>query len=173
MGGAEMFENTDWAKEERLEFLARPMGEFWKRNKWECTITEWIPDYKRLQHLKKKVQGPLQQNIIRRKYDSTGRLIYPSNLQKHIIKKCMNSRGETIKIYNTDGKVIVDEVFYDYYIDIDMWTMLDVIEEMRRTRKRSVDVFIGRLYPEEEYRKYQKVDTIIRDTENMTDDVNL
>ena len=30
---AETFENTNWAKEERLDFLARPMGEFWKRNK--------------------------------------------------------------------------------------------------------------------------------------------
>ena len=51
--------------------------------------------------------------------------------------------------------------------------MLDATEETRGIRKRSADVFRGYLYPEEEYRKYQKVDTIIRDTENMTDDVNL
>ena len=38
--------------------------------------------------------------------------------------------------------------------------MLEAIEEMKVTGKRSADVFIGYLYPEKEYRKYHKVDSI-------------
>ena len=38
--------------------------------------------------------------------------------------------------------------------------MLKTIEEVRGTRKRSVDEFVKRLYQEEQYRKYRKVDTV-------------
>ena len=45
-------------------------------------------------------------------------------------------------------------------MDRDMSMMLEAIEETKGTGKRSADVFIGYLYAEEEYWKYQKVDTI-------------
>ena len=70
----------------RLFELAKPMGEFWKWIRWNYTVTEWIPNYGRLRRLKKRVQGQLQRSIIKRGYGHTGRLIYPSNLQKHVIK---------------------------------------------------------------------------------------
>mgnify|MGYP003323801127 CR=1 FL=1 len=57
-------------------------------------------------------------------------------------------------------RLLLIKLFYEYFIDRDVQMMLDAIEETRGTGKRSADVFIGRLYPEEEYRKYQKVDTI-------------
>ena len=72
-----------------------------------------------------------------------------------MIKKYVNS-GETIKIYNTDDKFVVNKFFYNYYIDRDMSMMLEAIDETKGTRKRSADEFIGYLYPEEEYRKYHK-----------------
>ena len=48
MGKVETYQDTDWAKEERLRELAEPMGEFPKKIRYEYTITEWIPDYGRL-----------------------------------------------------------------------------------------------------------------------------
>ena len=69
MGKAETWEDTYWAKEERLRRLAKPMGEIWKYHHDGYGITKWYPDYMRLSRLKKRIQGPLQRNYMRRKYD--------------------------------------------------------------------------------------------------------
>ena len=55
MGKAKTWRDTDWAKEERLQLLAEPMGEI---RKYTCYytgygITEWNPYRARLKRLKK------------------------------------------------------------------------------------------------------------------------
>ena len=161
MGKAETWEDTDWAKEERLQVLAQPMGRFQKQYRLGYTITKWIPNYRRLRRLKKRIQGLLQKSCIRRRYDCMGSLIYPSNIKRHLIERYLNSFSEIKKIYDTDGECTVDKVLYKYYVDMDMWKVLQTIKEVRTTKKRHTEEFIKHIYPEEEYdRKYQKVDTI-------------
>ena len=110
MGKAGTRRDMDWAKEDRLRMLARPMGEIRKHYDMNYTLTKWIPDYRRLRRLKKEVQGPLQKSCIRRRYDHTGSLIYPPNIERHVIKRYLNSFGEIVKIYDTDGECTIDKV---------------------------------------------------------------
>ena len=91
MGKAETWKDTK---------LAKSMGEIQKYHHDGYGITKWYPDYGRLRRLKKRIQGPLQRSYMRRKYDRTGSLVYPS--ERHVIKKYMNSQGEIVKIYDTD-----------------------------------------------------------------------
>ena len=72
----------------------------------------WHPDYSRLRRLKKSVQGPLQRDYWKRKHDQTGRLVLP--LERHVIKKVINSQGQVVKIYNTDKERVIDRVFNPY-----------------------------------------------------------
>ena len=67
--GKETWKDTNWAKEERLRELAKPMGEIQKYHYDGYGITKWYPDYGRLRRLKKRIQGPLQRSYMRRKYD--------------------------------------------------------------------------------------------------------
>ena len=66
---AETWDDTNWAKEERLQDLAEPMGKIQKYDHDGYRITKWYPDYERPGQLKKRVQGPLQRNYWNRKYD--------------------------------------------------------------------------------------------------------
>ena len=85
----------------------------------------------------------------------------------------MNSFGETVKIYDTDGQCVVDNVLYEYNVDTDMWKMMQIVKEVRVTKKRRTEEFIKRIYLEEEYdEKYCKVDTIYYCFENVTIIVN-
>ena len=106
MGKTETWEDTYWAKKERLRRLAKPMGEIRKYHHYGFIITKWYLDYMRLR--KKRIQRPLQRNYMRRKYDQTGSFIYAP--ERHVIKKYMNSQGEIVKIYDTDELCILDKV---------------------------------------------------------------
>ena len=49
IGKAETWNDTDWAKEERLRDLAKPMGEIRRYISWDgYGITKWYPDFERL-----------------------------------------------------------------------------------------------------------------------------
>ena len=78
------------------------------------TITRWIPDIDRLQCLKKVVHGPLQRSPYKRRRDQTGTYIIPTGTKRHVIKKYINSYGETIKIYDTDEVCILDKVLIPF-----------------------------------------------------------
>ena len=160
IGKSEQNPEDYWEKKDRLDQYKLPLGKLETYHIWNFTITRLVPNSKRMEHLQKRVQGPLQKNIYKRVHDRTGKWIYPSNLKKHVLMRFRNSSGKMIEIYDTDENVIIDRVHNDYYINTDMWMMLDTIEETRGTGKRRKDEFIKRLYPEEEYCKYQKVDTI-------------
>ena len=70
MGKGKTWRDTDRAKEELLQSLAKPMGEIHKyRTEYGYRITEWVPNRARLRLLRKKVQGPLQLGYWYRKYD--------------------------------------------------------------------------------------------------------
>ena len=71
-----------------------------------------------------------------------------------------NSNGKMIRIYNTDERCNVDKVYNNYNINDDLRMMLNTIEDVKGTKKRSVDKFIESLYEIDGIRKYQKVDTI-------------
>ena len=73
------WKDTDWAKEERLQELAKPMGEIRRYISWDNDygITKWYLYRERLKQLRKKVQGPLQRGYWYRKYDRTGKFVYP------------------------------------------------------------------------------------------------
>ena len=102
------------------------MGEIRRYVSWENNyhIAKWYPDRERLKRLRKKVQGPLQRGYWYRKYDQTGKFVYPS--ERHVIKKFRNSYGDVVKIYDTDEERILDEVYNEYFIEKDIWDMLDI-----------------------------------------------
>ena len=53
MGKAKTWKDTNWAKEERLQLLAKPMGEFHKyASDTGYGITKWYPDRARLRRLR-------------------------------------------------------------------------------------------------------------------------
>ena len=99
------------------------------------TITRWIPDIDRLQRLKKVVHGPLQQSPYKRRRDQTGKHIIPTGTKRHVIKKYINSYGETIKIYDTDEVRILDKVFNKYSLHSDVREMLKIIQRRRKVPK--------------------------------------
>ena len=74
--------------------------------------------------------------------------------------KYRNSHGKLIEIYDTDEMCRIDSVYDNYQTETNVQMMLKTIEEVRGTRKRSVDKFVKRFYQEEQYQKYCKVDTI-------------
>ena len=71
-----------------------------------------------------------------------------------------NSGRKLSEIYNTDKRFDVDRIYDDYNINNDLWMMMRTIEYTRGTKKRSGDEFVKRLYEEEHYQKYRKVDII-------------
>ena len=66
-----------------------------------------------------------------RKYDQTGKYVYPS--ERHVIKKYKNSYGDVVKIYDTDEERTLDEVYNEYYMYRDIVDMLDVAQENKNT----------------------------------------
>ena len=102
MGKAGTWRDTDWAKRERLEEFAQPMGRIRKQYRLGYTITKLILDYKRLDCFHKRLHGPLQRDSFWRRRDRTGSFVVPPNQKKHVIAKYLNSFGETVKIYDTD-----------------------------------------------------------------------
>ena len=117
--------------------------------KWWTTNyknTYWVADVSRKNRLKKIVHGLLQQSKYRQRYDQMGKHIIPPSLKKNVIHKDINNYSELIKVYNTDGKVLLDRVLNYYYFHIDMQNMLRRIKKTRGIGKRSVDVFLEYLY---------------------------
>ena len=120
-----------------------------------------VPGLQKTLSSKKKVQGPLQKSCIRRRYDCTGRSIYPSNIERHVIKKYVNSNGEVVKIYDNDKERTIDRVYNEYFVNVDIWDMWRIIEEGKVTKERYAEEFIKRIYEDITYdRIYHKVDTI-------------
>ena len=111
--------------------------------------------------LRKIVQGPLQRSSIRRKYNYTGQYIYPSNLERHVIKKYLNSQGEIVKVYDTDEERTIDRVYNDYFMDYNIWDMWNIIEGGKVTKEKYADEFFKRIYEDITYDQiYRKVDSI-------------
>ena len=135
MGKAGTWRDTDWAKRERLEELAKPMGRFCKQYRLGYTITEWIPDYGRLGCFHKRLHGPLQRDDYWRKRDRTGKFVVLPNQKKHVIAKYLNSFGEKVKNYDTDHAQTLDNVLHEYNVDLDMWKMLQTVKEVRVTKR--------------------------------------
>ena len=100
------------------------MGEIRRYICWETNyhIAAWYPDRGRLKRLRRKVEGPIQRGYWDRKYDRTGKFVYP--LERHVIKKFRNSYGDIVKIYDTDGERILDQVYNKYFMDNDITNML-------------------------------------------------
>ena len=137
-----------------------PLGELETYHSWNFTVTRWVPNSKRMKRLQKRVQGPLQKKIYKRAHDHTGKWIYPFNFKKHVLLKFRNSTRKMITIYDTDERCHVDRVYDNYNVNNDLRMMLNTIEIVKRTKKRSVDEFIEDLYEFDGISKYQKVDTI-------------
>ena len=132
--------------------MAEPMGEIRKyASDTGYGITKWYPDRARLRRLRKRVQGPLQLGYWYRKYDRTGKYIYPS--EKHVIKKYKNSYGDVVKIYNTDEERILDEVFNEYFMYRDLVDMLDVAQEKKIPEEKRIDKFLKRVYGDTTYNR--------------------
>ena len=108
-----------------------------------------VPWPSKAQTIKKKVQGPLQLGYWYRKYDRTGKYIYPS--EKHVIKKYKNSYGDVVKIYDTDEERILDEVFNKYFMYRDLVDMLDVAQEKKIPEEKRIDEFLKRVYGDTTY----------------------
>ena len=108
IGKAGTWRDTCWAREDLFAKLAAPMGEIRRHVCWDTNydITTWYPNGGRLKRLRRKVEGPLQRGYWNRKYDRTGKFVYPS--ERHVIKKFRNSYGDVVNIYDTDRKVILD-----------------------------------------------------------------
>ena len=149
-------------EKERLQEFTKPMGEIQKYHHEGYGITKWYPNYGRLRRLKKMIQGPLQRSYIRRKYDPTGDLIYPS--ERHVIKKYLNSQGEIVKIYDTDEERTIDKVRKDYFMVYNIWDMQDVIEGGKVPKEKYADEFFKRIYEDITYDwvYYNKVDPIFK-----------
>ena len=138
------------------------MGEIQKYHHDGYGITKWYPDYGRLRRLKKRIQGPLQKSYIRRKYDPTGDLIYPS--ERHVIKKYLNSQDEIVKIYDTDEVCTFNKVYNNYFMEFDIWDMWDVIEGRKVPKEIYADEFFKRIYEDITYNwiYYHKVNPIYK-----------
>ena len=122
------------------------MGKLETYNTWNFTVTQWVPNSKRMERLQKKVQGPLQKNIYKRVHDHRGKWIYPSNLKKHVLMRFRSSSGKMITIYDIDERCHVDKVYNNYNVNDDLRMMLNTIEDVKETKRRSVDEFIENLY---------------------------
>ena len=81
------------------------------------------------------VHGPLQRSPYKRRRDQTGTYIIPTGTKRHVIKKYINSYGETIKIYDTDEVRILDKVFNKYSLHSDVREMLKIIQRRRKVPK--------------------------------------
>ena len=126
------------------------MGEIHKYvNNYGYGITEWVPDRARLRQLRKKVQGPLQLGYWYRKYDQTGKYIYPS--EKHVIKKFRNSHGNVVKIYDTDEERILDEVFNEYFLYRDLVDMDCIIHDKKIPEEKRIHKLLKYLYGDTTY----------------------
>ena len=136
------------------------MGEICKYHHDGYGITKWYPDDRRLFCLKEIVQGPLQRSSIRKSYDHTGKYIYPSNLERHVIKKYLNSQGEIVKIYDTDE----ERIYNVYFMDYDIWDMWNIIEGGKVTKEKYANEFFKRIYEDITYDHiyYHKVDPIYK-----------
>ena len=109
------------------------------------------PEPSKAQTIKKKVQGPLQLGYWYRKYDRSGKYIYPS--EKHVIKKYKNSYGDVVKIYDTDEERILDEVFNEYFMYRDLVDMADVVQEKKIPEEKRIDKFLKRVYGDTTYNR--------------------
>ena len=83
-----------------------------------------------------------------RKYDQTGKYVYPS--ERHVIKKYKNSYGDVVKIYDTDEERTLDEVYNEYYMYRDIVDMLDVAQE-RKYLRRNVQTNFSSEYMETQH----------------------
>ena len=100
MGKGEPNPVDHWEKKrDKLDEYQLPLGRFETYNTWNFTTTRWVPNIFRMRRLKKKVQGPLQENVWKRAHDRIGELIYPSNLKRHVLMKFRNSSRKIITIY--------------------------------------------------------------------------
>ena len=153
IGKAGTWRDTWWAKEDKLAELAKPMGEIRRHVCWETDyhITAWYPDYERLKRLRKKVEGPLQRGYWDRKYDRTGKFVYPS--ERHVIKKFRNSYGDVVNIYDTDEKIVLDRVWNKYCWNRDITCMLAIVRDKKIPKEKRGDKFLKRTY---ESIKYQR-----------------
>ena len=55
-----------WKKRDRLDKYQLPLGRLETLNTfWNFTVTPWVLNTKRMEHLQKRVQGPLQKTYTR------------------------------------------------------------------------------------------------------------
>ena len=74
-----------WKKRDRLDKYRLPLGRLETLNTfWNFKIVQWVPNMHRLDRLKKIVHGPLQKNPYKSFHDCTGKMVYPSNLKRHV-----------------------------------------------------------------------------------------
>ena len=66
----------------------------------------------------------------------------PFEFLKICAHELCNSSGKMITIYDTDERCHVDRVYDNYNLNNDPRMMLNTIENVKGTKKRSVDEFI-------------------------------
>ena len=151
MGKGQTWEDTDEAKEERPRLLAKPMGEIkMYRSVFGYRTVEWAPNRKRLNRLRKKLQGPRELYWRRMSWDPIQRYVYPS--ESHVIKRFRKYNGKVVKIYDTDPTWFID-YDYDYYKfhkdleDMDRGIHNKEIPEEKRTDKLLKNIYGDPTYP--------------------------
>ena len=77
--------------------------------------------------------------------------VYPS--ERHVIKKYRNSYGDVVKIYDTDGEHILDQVYNKYFMHNDITNMLVIAKEKKIPKEKRGNEFLKRTY---ESIKYQR-----------------
>ena len=68
-----------------------------------------------------------------------------------MIKKFRNSYGDVVKIYDTDEERILDEVYNEYFIEKDIWDMLDIAQEEKIPEEKRADKLFKRIYGDTSY----------------------
>ena len=151
IGKAGTWRDTCWAREDLFAKLAAPMGEIRRQVYREDNydITAWYPNGERLKRLRRKVEGPLQRGYWNRKYDRTGKFVYPS--ERHVIKKYRNSYGDVVNIYDTDRTTILDRVWNQYNWYSDTTLMLAIVRDKKVPKEKREDEYLKRTYESTTY----------------------
>ena len=56
-----------------------------------------------------------------------------------------------MKIYNTDEEQILDEVYNEYFMEKDIWDMLDIAREEKIPEEKRANEFFKRIYGDTSY----------------------
>ena len=146
IGKAHTWNDTDEAKEKKLQQLAQPMGYVRMfRDEYGYSVVEWNPNYERIFRLKDKAEGPLQLHPYDRRRDSAQKYVWRSS-EKHIIKRYRRADGRVVNIYDKDNHRYLDSVFNTYTIDEDMEIMERVVQDKKIPKEKRTEALLKGIY---------------------------